>query len=1261
MKNFRFILAVLTLCFFAASAFAQSNTGSLVGTVVDQKGAVVSGANVTIIDNATTKERSITASGEGTFTAPQLNVGTYTVKITAPGFKTYTATELKIDIGKEYSLNVALEPGGVSENVTVVAGADVVNSTSAELSTTVGKRQIEELPLNGRNPLALIGLQAGTAANGATNTTINGQQSSFTNITKDGINIQDNFIRSNATDFSPDRPNVDDVGEFTISTQNAGAEKGYGSSQVEFVTPRGSSDFHGAAFIYNRNSKFAANTFINNKSGNNLNGTAKVPRPFLNRNQFGGKLSGPMPLPRFGEGGASTYKNKGFFFGSWERFRLRQSTTTTRTVFQNAAAKTGVFTYTDSTGALRTLNIMTAMGLPIDSLIASRILPNVPSAGNNTTLGDGLNSTGLSFSQTQNQDRDKYTFRFDVEASSRNSFSAIIDRGTELNQRTDIDTGGFNTTPFGFQGSDRQSAVFSWRYSPTNSLTNEVRGGWFFSLPIFDRFNEPTDFFLTLPFISSPESVFQAQGRDTHQWTFSDNAVWVKGEHSIRFGGQAQLFKVFSFGPPAFANSSIPTLTIGTGTATPALAAGQFPGGISTNQLANANAMLGLLGGFINGANLTFNATSTTSGFVPRALQARNLRYENYSGYVADSWRVSPHLTLNLGARYELYSPVKERDRLALEPVIADLNNPLASILNPNGTYNFVGTNAGDNKFFLTDKNNFAPVLSFAWSPSFKNSLLGSLFPGEGRTVIRGGYRISYVNDEFVRGADNALSNAGLTTTVTRTGLNLRTAGGAPAFTTPTFQVPRTYAQNNALAASFGTVFGIDPHLQVPMTQEWNIGIQREIGFQTVFEVRYVGGMSNNLIRGTDFNQVDIRDNGFAADFLRAFNNCVAQGATLAGTGTPLSKCTDPRFNAAIPGSVPLTVFPNLGGAGLLTNATVLGQIKAGTPADLAIIYIQNALAGTVPFLPNPNTGVGDLLNNSAKYRYNGLQAEVRRRFANGLQFQANYTFQKTLTDTGGVGQTNFDPVLDNRNLALEYQRADYDAAHVFNLNALYELPFGKGKHFLNQGGAVDKVLGGWQVTSIVQIATGAPFMILDARGTLNRAGRSGRQTANTNLTKQQVKDLIGIFRTPCGVYFINPTVLNINQSALQAGNCSAAALGTGRGSEGFGIAPFAGQVFFSVPPGQTGNMERNFLNGPLYANWDAGIIKNIPLDFVKEGMRFQIRGEAFNVLNRANFFIGNVSGVPSGTSFTIGSTNFGKVNSTFGSRIVQFVGRLEF
>ena len=250
MKNFRFILAVLTLCLFAASAFAQ-NAGSLVGTVVDQQGGVVANATVVVTDDATGKDRTIQSSGEGTFTIPQLEVGTYTVKVTASGFKTYTATQLKIDVAKSYTLNIALEPGGVTENVTVVAGADIINSADAQLSTTVNQRQILELPLNGRNPLTLILLQAGTSSNSAQNTTINGQRSSFTNITRDGINVQDNFIRANAVDFLPDRPNVDDVGEFTIVTQNAGAELGFAVAGST-LSPRGSSEYHGVSILQSR-------------------------------------------------------------------------------------------------------------------------------------------------------------------------------------------------------------------------------------------------------------------------------------------------------------------------------------------------------------------------------------------------------------------------------------------------------------------------------------------------------------------------------------------------------------------------------------------------------------------------------------------------------------------------------------------------------------------------------------------------------------------------------------------------------------------------------------------------------------------------------------------------------------------------------------------------------------------------------------------------------------------------------------------------
>ena len=394
----RIIPSILIVIVFALTALAQSNTGRLVGSVSGPDG-VVPGATVVVTDDKTNKEKTIVSGGDGGFIIPQMEVGNYTVKVTANGFKTFTAKEVKIDIGREYSLSVALEVGAVSDSVTVTAGNDVLNATNAELSNTISAKQILELPLLGRNPLNLLSIQAGVSQNGAQNSSINGLRTSFTNITRDGINVQDGFIRSNATDFSPNRPSVDDTGEFTIVLQNSGADQN-GGAQVRLVTPRGESKFHGAGFLFNRNSAFAANDFFNNRSA--------IKIPFLNRNNFGGRISGPMPLPRFGTGAPSVYKDKGFFFFAYEGIITRQSSLRTRTIL-TPSARQGIFTYNDTTtGAARTVNLLSLLpasagfGTAIDSTINSRFLSRLPTAGNRADVGDQINTTGYSFNQKQN-------------------------------------------------------------------------------------------------------------------------------------------------------------------------------------------------------------------------------------------------------------------------------------------------------------------------------------------------------------------------------------------------------------------------------------------------------------------------------------------------------------------------------------------------------------------------------------------------------------------------------------------------------------------------------------------------------------------------------------------------------------------------------------------------------------------------------------------------------------------------------------------
>ena len=1315
--------AVLALCLLAASAFAQTTAGRLVGTVSSPDG-VIAGATIVVKDDLTQREQTVSGKEDGTFAFPQLEAGTYTVTVTAPGFKTFVATELKIDVGREYSLNPTLEVGGVNETVTVTAGADIVNATSPTLSNTVSPQQVKELPLVDRNPLDLINLQAGTTGSqGFQLSTVNGMRTTMTNITRDGINVQDFFIRTNATDFSPGRPSVDDTGEFTISTGLADADSGYGGAQIRLVTPRGQSRFHGALFAYNRNSHFAANSFFNNAAGNYapndptvLQGRAnagdpKSPRAFRNRNQFGGTISGPVWLPRFGEGGPALWKDKAFFFFNYDGIRDPVSTAAQRNIL-TPSARAGTFTFNTTCtaatcpagvtpGQQRSVNILQfaqsvgLAGIPgaIDPVVQARILAGMPEQGNRSDLGDQLNTTGFQIDRQATTTRNSYAFRFDVDANESNQFNVVWTWNKEVVLRPDVDNvplnAGYTLTPFSDQSSENRMLALAYRKVFTPNFINEVRGGFFKSDVPFNRLAEIPAFFFTppnatgagtatVPFVDPPETQFLNQGRNTAGYNLQDNADLIVGSHSFKFGGLSQWFQVDSFNDAA----TVPTFQLGTGGTAPILTAANFNslGGISTAQLGTANALLGLLGGIVTGGTQSFNVTSPTSGFVPGATTFSPWRYENHSLYFQDRWRVRPELSLTLGLRYELYPALRIANNVGIEPLIPEGTDPLQAILNPQGKYAVLGTNAGrPGQYHKTDRNNFAPTIGFAWSPNFKNDFLGALTGGEGRTTIRAGYGISYVNDSLVTTLNAATTgNAGLGRTPNpvqnasgQPQLNLRLQDGVPTVNPPTFTDPgtRTFIFNNsaAVGSNFGNVFTIDPQLKTPFVHQYSVGIQRELGFQTALEVRYVGTQSSNLWRGTDYNQYDIFSNGFFADFERA-------RANLALTGTT-AFCNP----ATVAGCQPLTIFQSGGtptagrlvvGTGGLAAATFNSHLNNGTPADAAHAFVQGGFnnhptvadptrAPFINLLPNPGTGVGLLFENGASYRYDALQIELRRRFSEGLYFQANYTFSKNLTDAIGTSQQLQDTFLDLNRPELEKARADWDVTHVLNVNTIYELPFGRGKTFFSgAGGFLDRLVGGFQLNTIVSLSSGPPLTFVDPRGTFNRLARAARQGITTNLTSDEIRDLVGVYRTPCGVFWIDPSVLNINQEALAAGQCGAGQLGTGRASEGFGTTPFEGQVFFNNQPGSVGNLGRAIVSGPWYFNVDASLVKNIR---ITEGSRIQLRMEAFNALNRAHFF-------PANWILNITSPNFGRLTQTGGNsggpggaRVVQFAARFEF
>jgi hypothetical protein len=1222
--HFLLCLSVLT---FATLAHGQAATGRLLGTVSGPDGRLAN-ATVVVTDNQTKQSHTATTNDQGAFSFPQLAVGSYTVVFSAPGFKTFTAADVRIDVGKEYDLTPTLEVGTIEEKVNVFAGADVVNSTNAELSNTVTETQMLGLPINGRDPSSLIQLQPGVSQGGE----VDGIRTAAQNITRDGLNVQDNFIREG--NFNPDRPRIDDVSEFTIVTQNANPSLGSGgTSQVQYVTARGGVDFHGALYEYNQNAALASNGFFNNRNG--------VEKPPFNQNQFGGKVSGPVwPL------------HKAFFFFAYEGLRLPQTTSTTRLIL-TPSARQGIFTYVDDNGDTRQFNVLSSQGLNVSPLISSRILAGMPAVGNNNQAGDKLNTTGFTLNQRADVRINLSTTRIDYDLSQTKTVNFVWHRTTDFFLRPDTDTGGFSTNPFGSQTATTNELIGAYNWSISNRLNNEVRGGYQKSNPFFNTSGLPSDFFIGLPLTDSPENSFLEQGRTTKLYNIQDNAVYLWRNHSFRFGGQDNIYRIVSFG-----GSSLPTYFLDNSnfpnfgfvpTGTPGVPAFfTIPNLSDPNQVATANALQSELAGLIGESQNTFNVTSKTSGFVPGAPVINTLNYNNLSFYVADQWRARPNLTLNLGVRYELFTGLKDPSGLRLEVVTGGMD-PNAALLNPNGTFDFVGGNAGSpGVFFKSDKNNFAPNFGFAYTPNFRSGLARKLFPGDGGTVIRGGFSVSYINDEFVRSPDNALQNQGLSVTPINFGLTSVIDNPPPVPTPPFVAPPLSFASINALAPGANVAFLIDPNLQLPRVEQYNFGIQREIGFKSVLEVRYVGNRSHELIRTVDLNQVDIRSNGFLSDYIRARSNFLLTGN---------AACT-PAQNA---GCQTLTVFPSLANGGSLNSPAVQNLLLNGSVADLARRYVTLGQTGSVQILPNPNMGILDLLGNLGESNYNALQVELRRRFSQGLLLQANYTFQKTLDNIspGNPGinsedQTRVAAFLDNQNQHLDYGRADFDQTHVFNLNAVYDLPFGKGKHFWSDhGGAVDGLVGGWQLGGILRINTGTPLTIVDPRGTLNRVGRSANQTAVTNLTNSQISDLIGIFNQNGTVYYINPSVINAD----------------GRGAVAFGKTPFANEVFFDNGPGQFGTLARSTINGPLFTQLDMSLTKSIRLT---EKMRFQVRADAFNVLNHTNFLTGILTpglalNGTSNTIFNVNSPTFGEITSanTIGgsglNRIIQVAGRFEF
>src|SRR5215471_11728387 len=1028
----RLTSVILTFLLLASvPAFGQSTRGSLSGVVKDPSGAAIANATVVVKNSATNEEAKATTNQLGAFSFPSLAPGKYSATIEAGGFKKTELTEVTVEVNQASAVEVSLEVGAVTEQVTVTGTAqEVINTTTPTLSKTITAKQVNDLPLLSRNPLDLARLQAGLAVQGTDvrNASVQGLRGNATNVTQDGINAMDNFVKGSSF-FALSSPSLNATSEFSITVGTVGSDAGRGVAQVTLVTPSGSNGFHGGVFYQHRNDALNANTFFNNAT--------KTPKPFLRQHFFGVQSSGPLWIPKVYDG-----RNKSFWFFSYEGFREPFAVTRNRTVLTDEA-RAGVFRYVDSAGALRSINLLSLGNFHSLNPISTAQLNAMPGA-NNDLVGDQLNFRGFRYNVAGRDPSDRYNGRFDQQLWDSqkwgsHKFEFVYHRGEFLltpdtfNQLEAPFPGGVNA----FQASTRVLWSAAVHSTFGAHMTNEARFGRQFAPVGFLRDSQPTIPFIVFgSIVTNYDNTFMSQGRNTQLWQGVDNFSLVQGSHTFRMGADVQSVGAISTNDAGINR----TITLGTNSANPdGILISNFPnlpaGAAGTSIFNNARALYRDLVGSLASASQTFNVTSPSSGFVPGATRSREFLYRDVSFYFQDAWKMKRNLTFNYGLRYEFLGVPTLPDGLGLQVTNfndlfgvggpGNLFNPNSTAGNASATLDFVSGQTGKG-LYKNDWNNFAPFVGFAYSPNFETGPMHWIFGSEGRSSIRAGYSISYLRDGFTI-VSNALgtgtTNPGLIqTAANNVPTGVLTTAGVPLTVAP-FKVPITTAENFALSSTNG-VWAIDPNLRTPYVQQWSFGIERELTSNMALEVRYAGNHAVKVYRGIDYNETNIFENGFLQEFINAQKNLAINNNT--------------TFAPGAAGTVPLPIFTKLftgvaatSGFSNSTFITNLQQNNIGSMANtlaFSSTYLNSRkLLPPAFFVTNPNAAFARVLGNFSYSNYHSLQVELRRRFANGLQFQANYTLSRTLNDGTTIvnNQSSLESSRTFRNFNLDYQNSD--------------------------------------------------------------------------------------------------------------------------------------------------------------------------------------------------------------------------------------------
>jgi outer membrane receptor protein involved in Fe transport len=1180
------VLAVvlgLTPC-VTMSVAAQATTGGIRGVVADVNGAVVSNASVVAINVATGVEYKGTGTGDGIYSIPRLPLGRYDVTVQVQGFKKGEYKQVEVVSGRDTVVDVKLEPGEVSETVTVTASGEVaIEKDTAQISARFGGRAITDLPINvgggglDRIALAMPGITPGIAANvnaNGTQLSANGNRTRANNFSIDGVDNNDlsiggpnYFVR-----------NKDLVEEFQVTTSNFSAEYGRNAGAIiNIVSKQGTNALHGAVTWYHQDNKiFNSLTNLERRSGQ------KNPTPNLN-NVFTYGVGGPVYIPKLFDG-----REKLFFFTAGEIRRnpgLSDLRTTNLSPTQaGIAALKAAF---PSNAAIQYFANNSAFALPFGN-------PEVRADVAQTTVTIGSVTVPL--------------------AAVRRVFP-VPDNRKEFNQRVDFnmtdknriwgrwfwqDSPGKNFlgNVAGFTGDQpakSQQAGGGWTYNVSNRAVNEFRFNYSRLFVLFGGGCEASspgcipdpgdiDKALTnfaLQFTAANGSAVQGvgpatnlpQGRTVESFQFTDNYNLTVGRHQMKFGADIRRL------------------------------------------LNNAPFLPNVNGQFV--FNTTAQFASNAAGSVNVALGPAALSYTEWDKffYLQDDWRIKPNLTLNLGIRYEHTG----------QPI--NLLNDITAKREADPAEAFWLQSAPIDQRSVprvpTDKNNWAPRLSFVYTPEFSGGILHKLF-GDDDTVIRGGYGISY---------DAAFYNLLL---------NISTSSPLVFATTTNIPVPDAVPTGDkvrgaAVAAgairfntfnpSFFNRTIVKEDFRSPYIQQWSFGVQRQLSRGYVAESRYVGNHQVGLYQS-------INNNPFVGNLINGFSRPFRTSAT------------------ATPGTMTFRGFPEL-----FPGVTPLACVNNPATPD-------NEAACNGRIFPY---GVARERINGAQASYHGLQNRFEGRVRGWLYYGANYTWSHTIDNSSEVfsfAGGNSVAVAQN---PLDITRGEkghsgFDTRHVFSAYWVWDIPVMK-----SQNGVIGKIVGGWQLNGILRLQNGVRFTPTQQATARNPYEDTALMAAFFG-SQSQMRPFSGNPNAALGSVAITDV-----DACIFYGRCGAAG-GVPilqRSSTGFysfndlnrGVftpttpddvrfivnGPGAAQVF-GTP---FGNVGRNFFTGDRVETIDFSVFKTTR---VKEGVAIQYRLNMFNALNHPVFGIPNQINLDqAGTTFY----NF-KENSG-GRRTIEMALRITF